>query len=214
MVRADSGITKPEDLKGKVLASNGLGGAIDMAMRKMMLDHGLEANRDYRIVEIEFPNMTAALDEKKVDLAGIVTPFSILAAQSGRYHTLFTVKDAMGPTQLTMFAMRASFIAAHRAALVDFFEDVQRGTRWFLDPKNRAAAIDIVARFTKKPASDYADWLFTKKDYYHNPDARPNLVALQKNFEIQRELGFLKIHIDAQKYADLSLVDDAAKRPR
>jgi len=214
MVRGDSGIAKPEDLKGKVLASNGLGGAIDMAMRKMMRDHGLEANRDYRIVEIAFPNMTAALDEKKVDLAGMVTPFSIIAAQSGRYRTLFTVKDAMGPTQLTMFAMRAPFIAAHRAALVDFFEDVQRGTRWFLDPANRTAAIDIVAHFTKKPASDFSDWLFTKKDYYHDPDARPNLVALQRNLDVQQELGFLKIHIDAKKYSDLSLVDEAAKRSR
>ena len=70
LVRADSGIDKIEDLKGRVLASNGLGGAIDMAMRKMLRDHGLEANHDYQIVEIEFPNMMAALDEKKVDLAG------------------------------------------------------------------------------------------------------------------------------------------------
>lgn len=212
MVLANSGIQRVEDLKGKVLASNGLGGAIDMAMRKMMRDHGLEANRDYQIVEIAFPNMMAALDEKKVALAGLVTPFSVIAHQSGRYHTLFTVKDAMGPTQLTMFVMRASFIAAHRPALVDFFEDVQRATHWFLDPANRTAAIDIIAKFTKKPASDYSGWLFTKKDYYHDPDARPNLASLQKNLDVQKQLGFLKINIDVKKYADLSLVNDAAKR--
>ena len=214
LVRADSGIDKIEDLKGRVLASNGLGGAIDMAMRKMLRDHGLEANRDYQIVEIEFPNMMAALDEKKVDLAGMVTPFSIIAHEHGGHRTLFTVRDAMGPTQLTMFVMRAPFIAAHRPALVDFFEDVQRATRWFLDPKDRDEAIGIIARFMKKPPSEFSSWLFTERDYYHDPDARPNLAALQRNLDVQQELGFLKIRVDAKHYADLSLVDDAAKRPR
>ena len=214
MVLADSGIAKLEDLKGKVLASNGIGGAIDMAMRKIMKDHGMKAGADYQIVEIEFPNMIPALEAKKVSLAGLVTPFSLEARASGKFHTLFSVKDAMGPTQLTLMAARAPFIAAHRAQLVDFLEDAQNATRWFLDPKNHEATADIVAKFTKKPASEYTDWLFTKNDYYRDPDVRPNLQALQANLNLQRELELLKIEIDAQKYADLSLVDDAAKRPR
>jgi hypothetical protein len=110
-VRADSDIHKVEDLKGKILASNGLGGAIDMAMRKMLRDHGLEERRDYQIVEVQFPNMIAALDEKKVDLAGLVTPFSLIAKKSGKVRTLFTLKDAMGDTQTTLMAARAPYIA-------------------------------------------------------------------------------------------------------
>jgi sulfonate transport system substrate-binding protein len=214
MVRADSGVTKPEDLKGKVLASNGIGGAIDMAMRKEMRDHGLEEKRDYQIVEIEFPNMIAALGEKKIDLAGLVTPFSLIARKEGKFRTLFTIKDAMGEAQTTLMAARAPFIAAHRAALVDFFEDVQRATHWFVDPQNRDVVLKIIADFTKKPVSDYSDWLFTKQDYFRDLDARPNLAALQRNLTVQKELGFLKIEVDAAKYADTSLVDDAAKRPR
>jgi NitT/TauT family transport system substrate-binding protein len=212
MVRSDSNIHKVEDLKGKVVASNGFGGAVDMALRKELRDHGLEVNRDYQLVEIQFPNMMSAIQEKKIDLGGLVAPFSIDARKSGHFRSLFTVRDAMGPTQLTFFVMRAPFIAAHRAALVDFFEDVERATQWYLDPKNRKEAIDIVAQFTKKPASEYADWLFTKKDYYHDPYARPDLEALQRNINTQKELGFLKINIDVKKYADLSLVEEAAKR--
>ncbi len=97
MVLADGPIKTIEDLKDKVLASNGIGGAIDMAMRKILLDHGLKEKRDYRIVEVEFPNMTAALKQKKVDLAGEVTPFSIIAHKDGALRTLFTLKGAMGP---------------------------------------------------------------------------------------------------------------------
>jgi sulfonate transport system substrate-binding protein len=214
VVRADSPIKTIEDLKGKVLASNGIGGAIDMAMRKMLKDHGLEEKRDYSIVEIQFPNMIATLEEKKVDLAGLVTPFSIEAEKKGLSRTLFTIKDAMGETQTTLMAARKPFIDKNRAALVDFFEDVQRATRWYLDPANHDAVVDIIAKFTKQPRTEFADWVFTKDDYYHDPDARPNLKALQSNLKDQKALDFLKIDIDVAKYADLSLVDEAAKRPR
>jgi len=214
LVRDDSPIKKVEDLKGKILATNGIGGAVDMALRKMMRDHGMEPNRDYQIVEVQFPNMAAALEEKKVDLAGMVMPFSYLAKKSGKVHTLFTMKDAMGVAQTTLMAARAPFIAAHRAVLVDFFEDWQRAMRWYYDPKNRDDALKIVADFTKQPVSTYSDWLFTKSDYYRDPDVRPNVKALQNNLTLQKELGFLKEEIDVGKYADLSLIEEAAKRPR
>jgi len=109
--------------------ASGIGGAIDMAMRKIMLDHGMQEKRDYRIVEVEFPNMTAALKQKKVDLAGEVTPFSIAAHKDGILRTLFTLQGAMGPAQTTLLAARAGFIKDHRAELVDFFEDWIRATR-------------------------------------------------------------------------------------
>jgi NitT/TauT family transport system substrate-binding protein len=128
--------------------------------------------------------------------------------------TLFTIKDAMGETQTTLMAARQEFITKNHAALVDFFEDLQNATRWYLDPGNHDEAVAIAARFTKSPPALYADWLFTKKDYYHDPDGRPNLTALQHNLKDQKDLGFLKIDIDVTKYADLSLVDEAAKRPR
>ena len=212
LVRADSPIHKIEDLKGKVLASNGIGGAVDMAMRKILRDHGLEERRDYQIVEVQFPNMIAALDEKKVDLAGMVMPFSLIAKNSGRVRTLFTMKDAMGEAQTTLMAARAPFIAQHRAALVDFFEDWQRAMRWYYDPKHRAEALQILSDFTKQPPSAYEGWVFTKKDYYRSPEVLPNVKALQNNLDVQKELGLLKISIDVKKYADLSLVKDAAKR--
>lgn len=213
-VRADSGIAKVEDLKGKTVATNAIGGAVDMASKKMLLDHGLVDRRDYQVVEIEFPNMLSALNEKKIDLATLIMPFSIIAKKQGNVRTLFTVGQAMGETQTTLWAARAPFIAAHRAALVDFFEDVQNALHWFLDPRNRDQAIDMIAGFTKEPRAAFADWLFTKSDYYRDPDARPNLKALQSNLDIQKELGFLKIDIDVSKYADLSLVDEAARRAR
>src|SRR4051795_7440167 len=47
MVLSDGPIKKIEDLKGKVVAINAAGGAVDVATRTMLRRHGLEANRDY-----------------------------------------------------------------------------------------------------------------------------------------------------------------------
>ncbi len=214
LVRADSPIHSIEDLKGKVLATNGIGGAVDMALRKILRDHGLLDRRDYQIVEVQFPNMAAALQEKKVDLAGMVMPFALAAKKTGKLRTLFTMKDAMGETQTTLMAARESFINAHRGVLVDFFEDWQRAMRWYYDPANRAEALKTIAAATRQPAAAYDDWVFTKRDYYRNPDVIPNLRALQSNLDVQRELGLLALSIDVRKYADLSLVEAAMARRR
>ena len=213
LVRTDSPIHRIEDLKGKVLATNGIGGAVDMALRKILRDHGLEDKRDYQIVEVQFPNMVPALEEKKVDLAGMVMPFALTAKKSGKVRTLFTMKDAMGEAQTTLMAARQGFIDAHRSVLVDFFSDWQRAMRWYYDPANRSEAIKVVAEITKQPASTYDEWLFTKQDYYRNPDVIPNLKALQNNLTVQKDLGLLSISIDVSKYADLSLAETAAREP-
>lgn len=211
-VRNDSDIRRIEDLKGKVVASNGIGGANYMAIRKMLEDHGLEEKRDYTAIEVRFPSMLAVLSEGKADLVTLVQPYAYLARREGSARVLFTMREAMGQTQTTLLAARAPFIAGHRAALVDFCEDLQRGLRWFMSPANITQVLDIVSRFTHRPASEYANWLYTEDDDFHDPDARPNLEALQHNLDLQRSLGLLKIDIDVNRYADLSLVNEAARR--
>ena len=214
VVRTDGGIGRVEDLKGKIVATNGIGGALYMGMRLMLLEHGLEERRDYQVVETQFPNMIPVLMGGKADLVSLEQVSSHLAPEGPTFHTLFTLRDAMGETQTTLLAARAPFIAAHRGALVDLFEDMQRGQRWMLDPANRAQALAIIAAFTKRPAADFADWVFTAGDDYRDPELRPNLAALQRNIDAQRRLGLLSVALDVRTYADLSLIGDAARRLR
>jgi sulfonate transport system substrate-binding protein len=213
-VRADSKVARIEDLKGKVVATNSISGAMDMAFRSMARRHGMEDKRDYSVVEIDFANMVPALLAGRVDLASLTTPFSIEPEKMHQVRTLFTIKDVMGESEITIMAARANFIAAHRPQLVDFFEDSQRAMRWFYDPENRAEALTIMARISKQPVSAFAGWVFTKNDDYRDLDLRPNLDAMQRNIDMQRELGLLKIDLEVRNYADLSLLEEAAKRPR
>jgi NitT/TauT family transport system substrate-binding protein len=57
MVLTDGPIKKVEDLKGKVVAINAAGSAVDVATRTMLRRHGLENKRDYVMIEAPLPAM-------------------------------------------------------------------------------------------------------------------------------------------------------------
>jgi sulfonate transport system substrate-binding protein len=211
MVLKDGPVKTVADLKGKVLATNAMGSAVDIAMRAMLRRSGLEANKDYTIVEAPFPAMRAMLAEKKADLISAVPPFSLDPDLRALANTLFTQKDAFGITQLTMWTTRTGFIQQNRAALVDFLEDCVRAIRWYTDPKNHDEAVAVVAKLNNAPPAR-VDWAFTGRDQYRDPNGTPNLGALQSNLQQQKTVGLLNTDIDVKKYSDLSMVEEAAKR--
>jgi sulfonate transport system substrate-binding protein len=210
-VRKDSGIAKIEDLKGKVIATNAAGSGIDIAMKAMLRQHGLDDKRDFTTIEGPFPAMAAMLAEKKVDLVPGVLPFSLNPALREGSNVLFTQKEGVGRTQMIIWTARKSFLDKNRAAMVDFMEDVLRIERWYIDPKNHAEVTAIGARLLKLPP-ERLDWLFSKQDYYRDPNGKPDLDALKKNVEMTKDLGFFSGSIDMGKHADLSIVEEAGKR--
>jgi sulfonate transport system substrate-binding protein len=211
MVLKDGPVKTVTDLKGKVLATNAMGSAVDVAMRAMLRKNGLEANRDYTVVEAPFPAMRAMLADRKADLISAVPPFSLDPDLGAIARTLFTQKDAFGITQLTMWTARTGFIAQNRAPLIDFLQDTVRAIRWYTDPKNHQEAVAIVARLNKAPP-ERMDWAFTDRDQFRDPNGTPNLSALQSNLQQQKEVGLLKDDIDVKKYSDLSMVEEAARK--
>ena len=148
MVLKDGPVKAIEDLKGKVLASNAIGGGTDIGIRVLLRKHGLEDKRDYSIIETGFENMAAVLAQHKADLITAVPPFSYDPRLLSVARTLFTLKDALGTTDLTVSVARTGFIAQHRAALVDYLEDELRATRWFTDPANHDEAVGLLRNST------------------------------------------------------------------
>jgi NitT/TauT family transport system substrate-binding protein len=211
MVLADGPVKRVEDMKGRVMAINAGGSAVDIAMRKMLRTKGLEVKRDYVQIEAPLPAMRAVLAEKKADLVPLVVPFSFDPELRRIAKPLFYNRDVMGVTQILFWCARQSFIEKNRAAMVDFMEDTLRITNWFLDPKNHAEVVAIAARVVKQPP-ERVGWVFTEKDYHHAAGMRPDLAALQRNVALVKELGLVDKDTDVAKYSDLSLLDEAAKR--
>ena len=201
-----------EDLKGKVLATIGIGTATDIAMRAILVKHGLEFQRDYTEIEALPPVATPMLLQHKADLISQAVPFDQFPNFVDNARVMFTMRDAMGGAELSVWLVRAGFIAKHRAALVDLLEDMIRSYHWYMNPANHEAAVAILGKFLKQPPERLASWAFTDKDFSRNPDGVPNLALMQRNVDTMQSLGFLKSHFDAAKYADLSLVKEALQR--
>lgn len=210
-VRKDSGINKIEDLKGKVLATNAQGSGIDIAMKAALKKHGLESNRDFTVIEAPFPTMAAVLKDGKADLVSVVMPFALSPVLKKHGKLLFDQTAGLGRSEFVFWTARKSFLDKNRAAMVDFMEDVLRIERWYLDPKNHDEVAKIASGFLKVPPERFG-WLFTKADYYRDPNGLPDLEALQNNVNTAAELGFLKPGLDVKAHSDLSIVKEAAAR--
>jgi sulfonate transport system substrate-binding protein len=211
VVRRDSPINTVEDLKGKILASNQTGSAIDMALRAMLAKHHLQDKRDLTIIEARFPDQKAMLKEGKVDLITAVLPFGADPELLTLSRTLFTQDEAMGRSQMIVRVVRDGFLQKHRAEMVDFMEDYLNTLRYLTDPAHHQEAVELVTAATKQKPALFEGWIFTDKDYYRDPKAEPNLEALQANVDLQHRLGFLRSPLDVKKYADLSIATEAAR---
>jgi len=212
LVRGDSGIRTVDNLKGKVLATNQRGSAVDMALRAMLSKSSFQDGRDVTIIEVRFPDMKAMLKERKVDLITAVVPFGFDPELREFTRPLFRQVDAIGRSQMIARVARDGFLKQHRAEMVDFLEDYLHALHYLLDPAHHDEAMALLAKATKRDPSFYEGWAFTKQDYFRDPQGLPDLDALQANIDLQRKLGFLRADVDVKKYADLSLIKEAAQR--
>jgi NitT/TauT family transport system substrate-binding protein len=213
MVLKDGPVKAIKDLKGRVVAINVRGGGTDMALRAITRKDGLQEKRDYTELEVAFANMKAVLLDRKADLIGLGVPaMSTDPALREVATTLFTQRDALEATAQVIWVARSGFLEKNRAALLDFMEDALRSRRFYTDPANHREVVDIVAGVTKLPPQQLEPWLFTKNDFYRDPNGLLDPAVLQDNIDKMVDLGFLKSGIDVKKYMDLGLVREAGAR--
>jgi NitT/TauT family transport system substrate-binding protein len=72
--------------------------------------------------------------------------------------------------------------------------------------------LTLIGGFLKRPPAALENWIFTKKDFYRDPNGLVDLEALQRNVNTMKEIGVIKEGMDVKQYADLSLVKEAAAR--
>ncbi len=211
-VKANSGIDKPEDLKGKIIGVNRVGSAVDMAVRAMLAKVGLDDQKDVRIIETSFSSMLPMLEDDKIDAGPIVQPLASQMVEQGKYKALFSSKDAIGPTQFVFFVARTGFLKDHPDVAKDFMEDHVRGFRWITDPANREAALPIIAEASVRPVEQMS-YLFSDIDYFRDPYLMPNIEGLQLAIDASAKLGVIpkSVQVDPD-YVDLSLVEEAKRR--
>jgi len=148
----------------------------------------------------------------KIDVGSFNAPTWAVATKQGGFRTLFRQSDALGDQQFLLYAASDAFIAKNRKALIAYYQDYLRGLKAVLDPKNRERALKVISELAGSPVANFSDWaLLQGKDYYHDPNGRINVKALQSNIDILHKSGLLKETLNVTPHVDNSLVDEARK---
>lgn len=203
VVRADSGINKFADMKGKVFGVNAIGGTVEQGVRILARKSGLNPDRDLTIVEGRPPFLPQMVRENKVQAATLFQPFYEDAMAKGDMKVLFTVSDIYGgPTDYVFMVFDDKFLKANARAVRDYVEDYLRAVNWALD--NRAEAVRIYAEQWKLPVAVVDSYLLTKKDYLVRRDGRVSPKNIQPIVDALAANGFIPQAFDVSKHMDLS----------
>jgi ABC-type nitrate/sulfonate/bicarbonate transport system substrate-binding protein len=202
VVRADSGITKVADLKGKVFGVNAIGGTVDQGVRIIAKKNGLNPDRDLTIVEARPPALAAMVRDNKIQAATLFQPFFEEAMAKGDLKILYKTSDIYGTaTDYVFMAFDDKFLKANPKAVRDYIEDYLIAVNWALD--NRAEAVRIYAEQWKLPQPLVDSYLLTKKDYLVRRDGKVSAASIQPIVDALAANGFIE-RFDVAKYMDLS----------
>ena len=205
-VLKDSPIKSVADLNGKKVGINAYGSAVDLVLRVVLKKSGMDPKRDVQIVEVNFPNMAAAIREKRIDCGVLVIPFLAVEAPKGDLRPLITGGDAFGPSSVIFQVATTSFLNANKQAVRGFLADYVTGLNWYYDKANRNKALELVSGLTKSPVDVLDGYFATAKDYYRDPNGCVPAIAIQKPIDAMLAEGLIPEKVDAAKYLDLSLL--------
>lgn len=210
-VRDDSPVKKVGDLRGKKVGINAFGSAVDLIMRVTLKKHGLDPKKDVQVVEVGFPNIAAAIRERRIEAGPLILPFMATEVAKGGLRPLFTGGDAFGPHAVIFQVVTNDFLKANPDAVRAFLDDYVRGLKWFYDAKRRTQAIQITADFTKSPKDVLDSYFMTPRDYFRDPDGCVAARLIQGPIDAMHREGFVDRPLDVAKYVDTSYLPKPCK---
>ncbi|MFL6796171.1 MAG: ABC transporter substrate-binding protein [Xanthobacteraceae bacterium] len=202
-VLKDSPIKTIADLKGRKVAINAYGSAVDLVLRVALKKANLDPRRDVQIVEVTFPNIAAALREGRVDCGVLVIPFMPAEAAKGDLRALFSGGDTLGPSSVVFQVATDKFIREQPEALRAFLDDFVQGLGWYYDPANREKAMELAAGLTKMSKEVLNTYFLTSRDYYRDRNGCVSVAAVQKPIDAMVEYNLIDRRIDAANYVKL-----------
>jgi len=153
---ASSSIKTPADLKGKTIAVPILGGVAEIAIRNLAVRNKI-GQRDFKLAQVNFPDMAAALRAGRVDAAMMLEPFVALLKAQAPVRLVTGQSDAIigkgGLGGLVTFTSRA-YLESHKDVVDAFRRAQERSIRYAQrNPKRVAELLPGILNLTPKVVS-------------------------------------------------------------
>jgi sulfonate transport system substrate-binding protein len=201
-------IARAEDLKGKKLGVQSIGGGV-WSLAMLALEHlGLEPSRDKIMVLVlgDQPILTQAMATGKIDAAYLGYTFSTLLKEKG-FRVLLDIGKAPIAYQGLALAARRSYVQQNGAIIDAVLRGTLEGVAFIQKPANRDAALKSLTRHLRLSSSKEAESGYEVLQWLYSLDIHPNLRGIQN---MQRLLAVTNPNVLKIKAEDV--VDEEAAR--
>jgi len=173
-------IIRAEDLRGKRLGVQSIGGGI-WSLAMLALEHlGLEPTRDKIAVMVlgDQPVLTQAMASGKIDAAYLGYTFSTLLKEKG-FRVMLDIGKAPIAYQGLALAARRSYLQQNGQLVDAVLRGTLEGVAFIQKPANREAAVRSLMRHLRLSSAKEAENGYEVLQWLYNVDIRPNLKGIQ-----------------------------------
>lgn len=139
VVRPDSGIEKPEDFRGKKIASPQLGNTQDILLRAFLVANGIKVTTtggDATVLPTQNADQLALFESKQIDAVWTAEPWVTRLVQKAGGKIFLEDKD----TNVTLLAASAAFVKDKKELAVKLVQAHKELTQWIKDHPAEARA--------------------------------------------------------------------------
>lgn len=213
IVRNDSGINRPEDFRGKRVASPQFGNTQDVALRNWLKKNGLKTNDkggDVQIVPMANPDQLTLFLKKDLDAAWAPEPWATRLIHEGNGKLLVDERSLWpnGQFVIGLLIVNSKFLKAHPDLVKNWIRAHVDLTEWISGHQNEAKKLlnqQIQRETTKALPADVLDEAFSRLQITYDPLHAALNSAAQQAFED----GFLGRQMpDLSNLYDLTLLNE------
>src|SRR5207244_2794102 len=146
-VKEDSPIKSIPDVKGRSIGINVFGSGIYGPMALLFKRHGVDAEKDIKLVETGFPASEDAIRTGRVDVGVLNQPFAARAEAKGGLRKLFSLADQQPNIVHILEVCRKEFVDKNPELVKNYVRDLTAGMKKAL--ADRAETLKVVNEVIK-----------------------------------------------------------------
>jgi NitT/TauT family transport system substrate-binding protein len=206
-------ITRLSQLKGKTIASNGMGSVSTYEVGKMLETEGVTIG-DVDVKVLPFPQMPVAFRNKAIDAGIVIPPFVSTFLENNVAVGFKEPDDVVKPHPLTIAVsmINTDFAKSNEQAIRNYYRAYLRGVRDYCNAyhggKDRTAMIDLLI----KTGTENRPELLHKYPWpARDPNGRINTASMLDMQDWYVKAKMSTTHLPAERLVNTSYIEEAVK---
>jgi NitT/TauT family transport system substrate-binding protein len=187
LVKNGGPIKSARDLNGKTVAVNTLQSLASLTADASLARRGVNV-KSLKFLEVEFPDMAAAVEKGRVDAAWVVEPFVTLGTSQGQHGLVHPFADTSPGLEVSEWVTTDRFLARNGAVAQRFYRAITQANVYA--QQHPDAVRKAVLTYTKIPAK------VARVMKLPSWGASPNRQSLAMESRLAQRYGFYKTGVD------------------